>query len=888
MNPLSSVLNEEKLLTLNFDSNPISSVLNEILILFKDQQKRITRLENSLQDKLDFPIFENFSKQFDQLNKECGIEFQETHQQLADIKKELRTTVTENKEQQEIEKLEVLAETRRLITTEIKQVSYSDEISSMNKRIKSAEDMLDKLADAIENGDFSSTGNTGVQGEGVSTMKLTRLQHDIDDLKTKLESYTNLEANVNEIMINHPLQMKKLEKKVNELSNAINNNDLGEYPTNPFITGNNFSGLRPGAYPPNQPPPEMVDLEEFPQKPRIFHVDEKVIEAAMDDENEGKSETEPTENTQQENPQQSSKDDYLGRPGLKTKSSTPRQHIFQHSPHAHDSSEIHGHQNDEKVIKVIENKTYKTEMNSSVRVVSELEWLNGLIQKHHDAIRALQQNVRTQQENFDTIVENLTKVNSTNNSRISQIAQQMNGVKTDNEVLQRKFNEQTSKIYSMISDVNSQIDPQGKNLVQYEQDSNSESIESNRGFNSSRIRNFKEMVNLDGDEDADNENGNENSTELSDNPQNDSDIEQHESNENIDNGRKPYKKKNFLQLDEIQRNQAHEAHHNNNQSKKPYQLCFRLIHLNITPSSTYMTSVIKVQGEPVKRNRLGRIELFDTPGYGGQNQPQLSSRSIISGRKNATDEDNANNGTDNDNLNIPDVQAASSRSLTKNVPPSQLLPNDYMLISSAKNATSEPPPTTSDPMNGMNADDFLSLGKMPRKEIFHETYYGEIPSEAIEEKVALYARRIVSILVDNAKKDFKEEQLNLQKTVDVFVAQIDNKIDREFVERMFNKFRIAMNELNEKVENLQCSFLEWVTRDELEMVLQNFVKVVSDVKDTAASKSKYNCLLCGRPRQHLAGMMIGGTKMGGPTSNSLDVNNQKNVITRPVVPVPKL
>ena len=63
--------------------------------------------------------------------------------------------------------------------------------------------------------------------------------------------------------------------------------------------------------------------------------------------------------------------------------------------------------------------------------------------------------------------------------------------------------------------------------------------------------------------------------------------------------------------------------------------------------------------------------------------------------------------------------------------------------------------------------------------------------------------------------------------------------------------------MNEKIDNVQCSFLEWVTRDELELVLEKFLGVVSDVKDAAATKTKYNCLLCGKPRNHLAGMMIG-------------------------------
>ena len=96
-------------------------------------------------------------------------------------------------------------------------------------------------------------------------------------------------------------------------------------------------------------------------------------------------------------------------------------------------------------------------MNSSLRVVSELEWLTNLIQQHHEAIRSLQQKTRTQQENFDAVVESLTRVNSTNNTRISQIAQQVSNVKNDSEALQKKTGEQISKMFGIISELNSQI-----------------------------------------------------------------------------------------------------------------------------------------------------------------------------------------------------------------------------------------------------------------------------------------------------------------------------------------------------------------------------------------------------------------------------------------------
>jgi hypothetical protein len=48
--------------------------------------------------------------------------------------------------------------------------------------------------------------------------------------------------------------------------------------------------------------------------------------------------------------------------------------------------------------------------------------------------------------------------------------------------------------------------------------------------------------------------------------------------------------------------------------------------------------------------------------------------------------------------------------------------------------------------------------------------------------------------------------------------------------------------------------------------------VVRNVNDAAATKGKYNCLICGKPREHLAGMMI--TKRPG-SARSDDGNPPK-------------
>jgi hypothetical protein len=154
------------------------------------------------------------------------------------------------------------------------------------------------------------------------------------------------------------------------------------------------------------------------------------------------------------------------------------------------------------------------------------------------------------------------------------------------------------------------------------------------------------------------------------------------------------------------------------------------------------------------------------------------------------------------------------------------------------------------------APEIIQIGysRMPQRMGTQAFEFDQVSQDMIEDKVAVVARKTVALLADNAKNELNSQAIEVQRTVEEVVSKIEGKIDRDFVERMFNKFRIMLNDINEKIENIQCSFLEWVTRDELELVLQKFLGVVRDVNDAAGTKVKFNCLLCGRPRAHLAGM----------------------------------
>ena len=156
-----------------------------------------------------------------------------------------------------------------------------------------------------------------------------------------------------------------------------------------------------------------------------------------------------------------------------------------------------------------------------------------------------------------------------------------------------------------------------------------------------------------------------------------------------------------------------------------------------------------------------------------------------------------------------------------------------------------------------------------------------ITQEEIEEKVDKAIKMSIVGYLDRAKAETAKEIQNGLKVVDTIASKIDMKIDRDFVERMFNKFRVVVADLKDKIQQIQCTFMGWVTREELQEVLEKFVDQLADVNDTAVGSSKYKCLLCGKPRTHISGMIVGP----GPDDFDLDdlesVTDAAKKIVRP-------
>ena len=85
------------------------------------------------------------------------------------------------------------------------------------------------------------------------------------------------------------------------------------------------------------------------------------------------------------------------------------------------------------------------------------------------------------------------------------------------------------------------------------------------------------------------------------------------------------------------------------------------------------------------------------------------------------------------------------------------------------------------------------------------------------------------------------------------MSALDRKIDRDYVERLFDKFRVLISGLNDRVKELAQLNNDYATRDELQVLARIVRKLPGDPRPATALKKGCGCLFCGNPRSSLAG-----------------------------------
>jgi hypothetical protein len=98
---------------------------------------------------------------------------------------------------------------------------------------------------------------------------------------------------------------------------------------------------------------------------------------------------------------------------------------------------------------------------------------------------------------------------------------------------------------------------------------------------------------------------------------------------------------------------------------------------------------------------------------------------------------------------------------------------------------------------------------------------------------------------------------------DELLSAVDRKVDREMVERLFNKFRSLILGVNERVNELAGMMGNCATQREVDAVAHVVTQMPVLGETSAAVKVGPECICCGRMKSALAGQVPAAAAIAG-------------------------
>ena len=871
MSDLKDIIGEKNLVSVSYNQDYLGNVLREVLSIFKQHSNRISILESEKSNYVTKDLLETLQEQISQVKEDVNSGFMDTRLKLDEYDKVIEDKFNSFKEWSEDCHLQVLSDTKRMISDELESVSLNcgsgEEKSSLEAKISIIDKRLSKLISELR-GKVDIDLDMGQDTElEPSDRRIDEIESNIAVIQKQIADLPSMSYDLKNLVLQFPAVTKRIEKKINDViytvegitpvvqtvdsegknsMQDVHRFELEKLDDTPGIVRsqtmfNNVNDTSTDA--------ESTHMHKLPSPEKLSHRDVNINneesngnlrgDMSVEEQEEGKTDlmksssvfADDFEPIQLTRPNKIDLlDDLLPElPPPSLSQSIPGQSIFVSSSRVNENGEqtgtvspsvsynsnysgseatpfhISAHSTgdpNQPIVHVVENHTYKTEIKSSERIVSEIEWLKNMITTHHEAIRKAQQNIRAQQDNIDSVVDSVNKTNMNINTKINHAGQQAISNKNDIDSIRHKLQGGINTLNNRIIQIVATKDP---------------SVQSEPLYDKNKAVRVKRM-----------------------------------SFEPIDINGEP-------------RNLA-------------------------SPLTANVEETSKGEGfeDPVSSSLGNADKTLSTPGRKGIHidKPALfvSPRSKVKKLILVTNSFFVNTEQMNERIMTSYVRdiGAESKCVSKvtvgDISPSLQLQAPIQVKTSEQqqlmiNGIDE---STIDRVENVSRKMVILEGGAQRinkmnkpKENVEQNVNVVISQEMIEEKVSRAAKTVISDLTQSVYEKVQLQVDQMRKGVNAAISTVDQKIDREFVERLFSKFRVMLNEMNEKVDNMQCSFLDWITRDELEMVLQKFLTMINESdQGTAATNSKFNCLLCGRPRAHLSGMIEGSSAQNLPPSQA--------------------
>lgn len=110
--------------------------------------------------------------------------------------------------------------------------------------------------------------------------------------------------------------------------------------------------------------------------------------------------------------------------------------------------------------------------------------------------------------------------------------------------------------------------------------------------------------------------------------------------------------------------------------------------------------------------------------------------------------------------------------------------------------------------------------------------------------------------------EFRQEKNEL-------MTNLDRKVDRDMVERLFNKMRTIIHGMNEKVNQMAQMMEKFATTSDVESIAKVVTNLPKIADKSAGIKIGPECLFCGRARSQLAGQISPRTALTAAANSSV-------------------
>lgn len=152
-------------------------------------------------------------------------------------------------------------------------------------------------------------------------------------------------------------------------------------------------------------------------------------------------------------------------------------------------------------------------------------------------------------------------------------------------------------------------------------------------------------------------------------------------------------------------------------------------------------------------------------------------------------------------------------------------------------------------------------------------------------------QKVEDISILNAQDSVDEQiiqlimsvKLNLQMQIDGLLERfnkwddkIDTFVDKEYVSKFFTKMRITIEDINRTVEFCKGQLPDKATKEYVQSVIEDLYRAFAKDESTSGGTKNYRCLLCGRPKTNISGMIIDKEVAQGLGNPSISLATKTN------------